>query len=103
MLLYARDYKHKLLSFFCDVGRPPLPQIKTYTPTYSARRIAIVREAVIKVVTPHVPLSIHDETFQKNTNPHVYNNEKHTVGQLILCHSTTLQSIMNAKLSKHRF
>ena len=71
------------LASFVTWGGPPSHQIKTYTPTYSARRIAIVREAVIKVVTPHVPLSIHDETFQKNTNPHVYNNDKHTVGQLV--------------------
>ena len=59
------------LASFVTWGGPPSHRLRRI-PTYSAKRIAIVREAVIKVVTPYVPLSIHDETLQKNTKSSVY-------------------------------
>ena len=49
------------LASFVTWGGPPSHRLRRIPP-YSAKRIAVVREAVIKVVTPYVPLSIHDET-----------------------------------------
>ena len=62
------------LASFVTWGGPPSHRLRRI-PTYSAKRIVIVREAVIKVVTPYVSPSIHDETFQKNTKSSVYIND----------------------------
>jgi len=58
------------LASFVTWGGPPSHRLRRI-PTYSAKRIAVVREAVIKVVTPYVSLSIYDETFQNNTKSSV--------------------------------
>ena len=56
------------LASFVTWGGPPSHRLRSI-PTYSAKRIAVVREAVIKVVTPYVPHQFMMKHYRRIQNP----------------------------------